>query len=527
MRLRVPTELWAASLLATLGVAPVACGGRAETADDGGEGATGGTTTTSGGTTAMGGSSAGRGGTAPGTGGSTAGSGAIGGTGAIGNNPFPCESPRPVGDSSTGFVQCDNGFTARPFAAECPSSVPRANPVPDYDPATDLCHYDSDCTEKPNGYCGRPPGAAGGDLGGDHWCQYGCVSDGECGAGYICLCGDPVGRCVEASCTSDESCGEGFHCASYDPTTGCSFVAFACQTSGDECVTTTDCGGGMAFGEVCNLDQTGKRACTQSGCAIGRPFLVDEVARMAGVAGRSDWLEEPLRPSLTGLDVMTRERLASDWLRAARLEHASIAAFSRFLLELLAFGAPADLVARTIQAMEDERRHAKLCFALASAYAGLPLGPGELDLEGALPAPSLEHALVTAIREGCVGETIAALEAAELGERVADPVLASVLTRIAADEKRHAELAFQFVKWAILRGDERTRAVVDAEIERVKRELASTAARIDDSGDDARLARSGVLGPGLARSVRAAGLEFAVLPGLESLIEAATALRAA
>ena len=90
-----------------------------------------------------------------------------------------------------------------------------------------------------------------------------------------------------------------------------------------------------------------------------------------------------------------------------------------------------------------------------------------------------------------------------------------------------AELAFQFVKWAILRGDERTRAVVDAEIERVRLELASTAARIDDSGDDARLARSGVLGPELARSVRVAGLEFAVLPGLESLIEAASALRAA
>ncbi len=116
--------------------------------------------------------------------------------------------------------------------------------------------------------------------------------------------------------------------------------------------------------------------------------------------------------------------------------------------------------------MEDERRHTELCFALASAYAGLPLGPGELDLEGALPAPSLEHSLRTAIREGCVGETVAALEAAELGERVADPTLQSVLARIAADEKRHAELAFQFVKWALLRGDERARTIVTKEVER-------------------------------------------------------------
>jgi hypothetical protein len=197
------------------------------------------------------------------------------------------------------------------------------------------------------------------------------------------------------------------------------------------------------------------------------------------------------------------------------------------LLELLAFGAPAELVARTIQAMEDERRHAELCFSLASAYAGLPLGPGELDLQGALPAPSLEHSLVTAIREGCVGETVAALEAAELGERVADPVLRTVLARIAVDEKRHAELAFQFVNWALLRGDERLRALVASEIERVRHELASAVARIDDHSTDAELARSGVLGAELARTVRTAALEAAVLPGLESLIEAATALRAA
>lgn len=507
-------------MLATLGVAPVACGGRAES-DDGGEGATGGTST-SGGTTSTGGSSAGRGGSGPNTGGSSAGrGGTTGGTGPASNNPFPCESPTPIVDATSGFVQCANGFIARPFAAECPSPLPRANPVPNYDPATDFCQYDSDCTEQPNGYCGSSP-VNGGDIGGIRSCQYGCVSDAECGAGFVCLCGDPVGRCEEASCGSDADCDAGYHCASYDPSSGCSFVAFACQTSTDECVSPSDC-----TAQVCKLTSTGTRECAEGGCVIGRPFLVRQVARTAGVAGRSDWLDEPLRPNLVGLDAPVRERLASQWLHAARLEHASIAAFSRFLLELLAFGAPADLVARTIQAMDDERRHAELCFALASAYAGLPLGPGELDLEGALPAPSLEHSLLTAIREGCVGETVAALEAAELGERVADPTLRAVLARIAADEKRHAELAFQFVKWALLRGDERARAIVTREVERLKRELASTVARIDVEPTEAELARSGILGERLARNVRVAALEAAVLPGLELLIEAPNARRAA
>jgi hypothetical protein len=507
MRLRVSTELWAASLLATLGIAPVACGGRAQTTDTGGEGATGSTTA---------------------AGGTTAGSGASGGTGAVGNNPFPCESPTPIGDSNTGFVQCANGFVARPFAAECPSSLPRANPIPSYDPATDLCQYDSDCTEKPNGYCGQPPG--GGDPGGDHWCQYGCVNDGECGVGYVCFCDDPVGRCVEATCTSDASCGAGLHCASYDPTTGCDFVAFACQTSADECATPTDCSEcddpTQCRDDICNLDSSGKRACSKGGCAIGRPFLVDEVARMAGVTGRSDWREESLHPNLLGLDAVMRERLATDWLRAARLEHASIAAFSRFLLELLAFGAPAELVALTIQAMDDERRHAKLCFALASEYAGTQLGPTELDLGGALPAPTLERSLVTAIREGCVGETVAALEAAELGARVSDPVLRSALTRIAADEKRHAELAFRFVEWALATGSDDLHALVAGEIERVRRGLVSPVRLIEDPASSA-LARCGISSECLSRAVRIAALETAVLPALEGLLDAARPRHAA
>ncbi len=160
MKLRVPTELWAASLLATLGVAPVACGGRAES-DDGGEGASAGNEhhlgarRATGGSLNTGGSTAGRGGSGPSTGGSTAGrGGTTGGTGAVSNNPFPCESPTPIVDESSGFVQCANGFMARPFVAECPSPLPRANPVPNYDPATDFCQYDSDCIEQPHGYCG-------------------------------------------------------------------------------------------------------------------------------------------------------------------------------------------------------------------------------------------------------------------------------------------------------------------------------------------------------------------------------------
>jgi hypothetical protein len=56
------------------------------------------------------------------------------------------------------------------------------------------------------------------------------------------------------------------------------------------------------------------------------------------------------------------------------------------------------------------------------------------------------------LAEGCFGETGAALDAFESAESAADPVIAAAYGRIAADEQRHAELAFRFVRWALERG---------------------------------------------------------------------------
>jgi hypothetical protein len=521
--LRVPTRFWAASFLAALGIAPTGCGGRAERDDEGEEASS----TTAGGTTASQGGSAGQGGTIALVGTSSAGAGTtagaggtISGAGAPGNS-FPCESPTPVLNEDTGFVRCANGLVTRPFVGECPSSIPRAEARPDYDPEYDTCQYDSDCTDLPYGYCQGGALFPGFPYQTDTLiCRYGCVTDSDCAADQICSCSDPIGVCVYSSCTVDADCEGDFHCARIANFNGCPSSTFACQTSADQCATNADCGS-----MTCDLGD-GARVCKLNSCAAGRPFLVHDVARMAGVIGRSDWLDRATRPNRIGLDATLRERLARDWLRAARLEHASIAAFGRFLLELLAFGAPAELVNLTIQAMDDERRHAELCFALASEYAGVPLGPAELDLEGALPAPTLERSLVTAIREGCVGETIAALEAAELAERVSDAVLRAVLTRVAADEKRHAELAFRFVEWALSRLGEHGHALVESEIDGVRSELPSLTDPVDEPATS-ELARRGILNEGLARAVRAAALQAAVLPALEGQLAHARTRNAA
>jgi hypothetical protein len=70
------------------------------------------------------------------------------------------------------------------------------------------------CTEKPRGYCeAEAPGASGA---GPVSCHYGCVTDSECGASEICVCGDPTygGRCVQAFCKTDADCANGNRCGS-------------------------------------------------------------------------------------------------------------------------------------------------------------------------------------------------------------------------------------------------------------------------------------------------------------------------
>jgi hypothetical protein len=151
-----------------------------------------------------------------------------------------------------------------------------------------------------------------------------------------------------------------------------------------------------------------------------------------------------------------RAALVAHWTKLGQMEHASIAAFARFNLQLLALGAPPQLVEACTAALADETAHAKLCFGIASAYAGHAIGPGPLDVSNSLELTSLADIVDLVILEGCVGETSAALDALESAESAADPVIRSAYARIADDEQRHAGLAFRFVQWAL----ERDRAAV-------------------------------------------------------------------
>jgi hypothetical protein len=144
-----------------------------------------------------------------------------------------------------------------------------------------------------------------------------------------------------------------------------------------------------------------------------------------------------------------RRRLSRYYTQVGLMEHAAVAAFARLAMQLMSLGAPSELVELAIQAQRDEVGHARFAFGLATELAGIPVGPGALSIEGSLDNMSIEHIAYTTVVEGCVGETIAALEAAELSERAATPTLHALLGQIARDETMHAQLAWKVVTWLL------------------------------------------------------------------------------
>ena len=468
MRLFVSVDVWQKAILTALAIAPLAaCGGSTNIGTGGG------------------------------------GSGGAGGTGGTASSR-PCQDPttEQVLGKETGFVSCTGGWQHRPKVATCGSELPRATQCSTGAGGGTAggCSEDTDCTEKPHGHC-----ESGFDAP-ECYCAYGCVTDADCGDGQVCLCGAPVGRCVNADCQSDLDCGDGL-CATYTSNPGCGGTQFACQSPLDQCTGDGDC----PPGEMCTLAGD-HRVCEPPGCAIGRPFLVGGEERLAALSARGDWSAKGLSPSLDGLSDEAREALSLRWSKVGLMEHASVAAFARFVLQLLSLGAPPDLVRDAQAAMADETRHAEVCFALAGAYAGVPIGPGPLSIDRAMEASDARSVLVTAIHEGCVGETVAAIEAAETAARAEDPAVREVLTGIAADESRHAELAWRYVRWALgahpdLIGVAR-RAFADALRD-------APAAGGDDRG---ALIAHGLPGDGLRREIRRSALAGVVGPCAEALL---------
>ncbi|MEO6574300.1 MAG: ferritin-like domain-containing protein [Polyangiaceae bacterium] len=154
----------------------------------------------------------------------------------------------------------------------------------------------------------------------------------------------------------------------------------------------------------------------------------------------------------------TRLALAAQWRENGRTEHASVAAFAKLTLDLLALGAPPALIAGAQQDALDEIRHAELCFSLARGLDGEAHSPSAF--RGAEKVARLSRTRSLALAElavdslidGALHEGVSARIIAKLARRCEMPVIQAILKEIAADEGRHAAHGWDVVLWCVSEG---------------------------------------------------------------------------
>lgn len=284
-------------------------------------------------------------------------------------------------------------------------------------------------------------------------------------------------------------------------------------------------------------------------CAVGRPFVEGGAATVAPIIAGGGWAappdsaardpdralavadgarENPQNPQNPGWSAHIRRdgdrsrstslqqrpaELEAAWTRLAAMEHASIAAFARLTLELMAHGAPAALLADVQAAAADEVDHARRCFAQASRHAGQALAPGPFPFTGPVVIRGdLAAIAADAASEGCVGETVGAALAAASAASATDPAAKADLAAIAADEARHAALSWRVVAWAVQIGGAPVAQAVRAALAQAVVGAAVT------PQDHPTLQAHGHLGPNAHAAVVAHALRDVVQPATRALL---------
>ena len=243
----------------------------------------------------------------------------------------------------------------------------------------------------------------------------------------------------------------------------------------------------------------------------GRLFYVEDRATRAQTQEARGWMGADVEaPTAFGEEAV--ERAAHAWLEDALEEHASIAAFSRATLELMALGAPSELLAEYQRASLDEIRHARACFALVAALTGEDVSADRIAVEG--PRDDLDAIISDVFWGGCVGESVAALCAQRALRGCAWEPARAALEEISGDEARHAALAWSTLSFLGEVEPERVRRVLSA-VEAPRREVAA-----GGEVDEAWVAL-GRLTPAQEARAEADAWEHLILPMRDALLQGA------
>ena len=188
---------------------------------------------------------------------------------------------------------------------------------------------------------------------------------------------------------------------------------------------------------------------------VGRPFTVDGDSRMAksiqcdvqDTYYSQSW-KENLDLTISN-NITDNQRIGQHWLQHAEAEHASIASFARHTLQLMSIGAPSMLLAASQQASLDEIKHAKICYGIASAFLDTDFFPGPLEVTNSMSQMSIKDIIKSLVQEGCIEETLSAMEARFQARWTDIPAIKDSLEAIAMEETSHAQLAWNTISWII------------------------------------------------------------------------------
>jgi hypothetical protein len=192
-----------------------------------------------------------------------------------------------------------------------------------------------------------------------------------------------------------------------------------------------------------------------SGSERGRQLRSRGKVLLPPVGRGNGWTRLALTVDLTPA---SREAFAAQWRENGRTEHASVAAFAKLTLDLMALGAPPRLIEAAHRDSLDEIRHAELCFSAARAIDGREESPGPFPRArgpSTLPGPrtlALAKLAVDSLVDGALHEGLSARVLAKLAKRCEIPDIRALVRELAADEGRHSKHGWDVVEWCLAEG---------------------------------------------------------------------------
>ena len=232
-------------------------------------------------------------------------------------------------------------------------------------------------------------------------------------------------------------------------------------------------------------------------------------------------LEIPWEQSTAGeLTAPERARLAETWKRRSAAEYLAVSTFSILAIDLVAAGAPADVLSHCVRAQLDEIRHAELAIRMVEIYGGSRIEPvaGMSRLPDSQEMSKLQQAVANTLLVSCVSETYATTVLTATRDLTTDPVAHAVLTSIYSDEVMHARLGWSYLRFGIEKGGKKVIEAASAMVPRAVKGVATVVERERPVGEVTEaVRRHGLMTPGEERKVFSQTVREVLVPGFQAL----------